>query len=87
MQKYGRVAPNIKPAVLRSLYRDLTDDSSAATNQHTAEIDERVRLILDMEDPDVVLDMRALNAGHKSQYDVFWEESKKFLEEDVKIPV
>ena len=87
MQKYGRVAPNIKPAVLRSLYRDLTDDSSAATNQHTAEVDERVRLILDMEDPDVVLDLRALNTGHKSQYDVFLEECKKFLEEEVGTPV
>ncbi|CAB4024057.1 Hypothetical predicted protein [Paramuricea clavata] len=66
MQKYGRVAPNKKPAVLRSLYRVLTDDSSAATNEHTAEIDERVRLILDMEDPDVVLDLRALNTGMTS---------------------
>ena len=87
MQKYGRVAPNIKPAVLRSLYRNLTDDSSAATNEHTAEIDERVRLILDMEDPDVVLDVRASNTGHKSQYDVFWDECKTFLEEEVGTPV
>ncbi|CAB3995273.1 Hypothetical predicted protein [Paramuricea clavata] len=87
MQKYGRVAPNIKPAVLRSLYRDLTDDSSAATNEHMAEIDERVRLILDMEDPNVVLDLRTLNTGNKSQYDVFWDECKKFLEEEVGTPV
>ena len=87
LQKYGRVAPNIKPAVMRSLYRELTGDSSAAANEHIAEIDERVRLLLDMEDPDVVLDLRALHTGHKSQYDVFWGECQKFLEEEVGTPV
>ena len=63
-----------EPAVLSSLYWDLTDDSSAATNEHTVEIDQS----LDMEDPDVVLDLRASNTGH---YDIFWDECKKFLEE------
>ena len=64
-----------------SCYRELTGDSCAAANEHIAEIDERVRLLLDMEDPDVVLDLRALHTGHKSQYDVFWGECQKFLEE------
>ena len=54
LQKYVRVAPNIKPAVMHSLYRELTSDSSATANEHTAQIDERVRHLLDMEDPDVV---------------------------------
>lgn len=40
-----------------------------------------------MEDLDVVLDLRSLNTGHKSQYDVFWDECKKFLEEKVGTPV
>ena len=87
LQKYGRVAPNIKPAVMRSLYRELTGDSFAAANEHIAEIDKRVRLLLDMEDPDVVLDLRALHTGHKSQYDVFWGECQKFLEKEVGTPV
>ena len=72
---------------MRSLYRELTGDSSAAANEHRAEIDERVRLLLDMEDPDFVLDLRALHTGHKSQYDVFWGECQKFLEEEVGTPV
>ena len=85
--KYGRVAPNLKPAILRSLYRELTGDSSAAINEHVDEIDERVRLLLEMEDPDVVLDLRSLQTGHKTQYDVFWDECQKFLEEEVGTPV
>lgn len=48
-----------------------------------AEIDERVQSVLDMEDPDVIIDLRQLNSGRKGQYDVFWKECKKFLEEDV----
>ena len=47
----------------------------------------RVKLILELEDPEVVLDLRALNTECKSQYDVFWYECKKFLEESVGTPV
>ena len=42
MQRYGRVTSNVKPAILRNLYRELTGDMSAATNEHEAQIDERV---------------------------------------------
>ncbi len=36
-----------------------------------------------MEDPDVVLDLRALNSSQKTQYDIFWDETQKYLREDV----
>ena len=81
--KFERVTPNIKPVVLRALYRELTNDASAPANLHEAEIDERMRMILEMEDADVVLDLRHLNSGRRSQYDVFWSECQKFLEEDI----
>ena len=55
--KFGRVAPNMKPVILRVLYRELTNDASAPTNLHEAEIDERMRIILEMEDADIVLDL------------------------------
>ena len=38
-------------------------------------------MILEMEDADIVLDLRHLNSGRTSLYDVFWSECKKFLEE------
>ena len=81
MAKYGRVAPTMKKCIMRKWYRDLTGDTSGASNTHEAEIDERVRLIFEMEDPTVVLDLRALNTGAKTQYDSFWEECQKFLDE------
>ena len=49
----------------------VTGDASASSNLDEADVDERVRLILEMEDPDVVLDLRALNTGAKIQYDTF----------------
>ena len=43
-------------------------------NLPEAEIDDRVRMVLDTEDPDVIIDLRHLNSGRKGQYDVFWQE-------------
>ena len=81
--KFGRVSPGMKPAILRALYRELTNDASAPSNEHEAEIDERVRLVLEMEDPDIIIDLRQLNTGRKGQYDMFWDECKKYLQDSV----
>ena len=54
-------------------------DSSASSRLAESEVDQRVRLYLDMEDPDVVIDFRTLQSGHKTKYDDFWKEVDKFL--------
>lgn len=77
----------MKPVILRALYKELTNDASAATNLHEAEIDERMRMILEMEDADIVVDLRHLNSGRKTRYDIFWTECQKFLDEVVGTPV
>lgn len=76
--KYGRIAPTIKPCILRALYKDLTGDQSAVGDQHEAEVDERVRSLIDMEYPNVIVDLRELNTERKSKFDVFWSVSKVF---------
>lgn len=48
-EKFGRVSPNINPAVLRFFYRDLTGDRSASHDTPETVIDERVREIISME--------------------------------------
>jgi len=55
--------------------------SSDTTDQ--AKIDERVKQAIEMEDPHIVMDLRHLNSGMKAQYDEFWDECSKFLEESV----
>ena len=62
-------------------------DASAASTLSEHEIDERVKLYVGMEDPDIVLDLRSLHSGSRSKYDVFWEECEKFLQEEVGLAV
>ena len=83
IQKFGRITSAVKPAVLRYFYKDLTGDSSSSETLSQEQVDERVTQAIEMEDPDIILDLRKLNSGRKSQYDTFWEECTKFLQEEV----
>lgn len=52
-------SPDNVPKVLKSVPIVIhAGDSSAASSLQQAEVDERVRIFLDMEDPDVVIDLR-----------------------------
>ena len=44
------------------------------------EIDARVRLAFDLNDPKLITNLRHFNKGQISIYDPFWDEAKKFLE-------
>lgn len=46
------------------MYRQLAHDSSSAHDKQEADIDERVQSAIDMEDPDVIIDLRAHNNHH-----------------------
>ena len=46
-------------------------------------IDRHVQQLIEMEDPDIVVDLRVHNEGRKEIYDAFWRECQKFLEESV----
>ena len=83
MQKFGRVTPAVQPVVLCYFYKDLTGDCSGSESLHQEEVDERVKQAIEMEDPNVVIDLRQLNSCSKTRYDTFWDECKKFLKEEV----
>ena len=83
--KFGSVSLGMK--LLHALYRELTNDASAPTNHNETEIDERMRIILEIEDADIVVDLRHSNSGRKTRYSVFWSECKKFLDEVIGSPV
>ena len=40
-------------------------------------------MIVDMEDVDVIVDLRNLNNGRKCMYEVFWQECSKFIQESI----
>ena len=82
--KFGRIAPNAKPAHLRYVYSELTGDVSAPINFMQADVDTRIRLFIDLEDPNIITDLRTLNSsGERTKYDQFWEECDAVLNEEV----
>ena len=82
-KKFGRISPSIKPSSLRYFYKELTGDESAASTTEQADVDKRIKQIIDMEDPNVLPDLRELNTGRSAKFNTFWEECAKFLNEDV----
>ena len=81
ISKFGRVSSAVKPAVLRYFYHDLTGDCSASETLSQEELYLRVKQAIEMEDPEIVTDLRHLNSGMKAKYDVFWDECSKLLEQ------
>lgn len=66
IHKFGQITPAVKPAILRYFYKDLTGDCSSSETLSQEQIDERVIQAIEMEDPDVVIDLRHLNVCRKS---------------------
>lgn len=58
-------------------------NQSAATNLCETEVDNRMQLFIDMEDPDVIPDLRHLNNSNASTtYELFWNACDHFLNEE-----
>src|SRR6266540_4903133 len=71
--------PKAKPSTLRIIYRMLTGDISAAETENEAKVDERVRLALELGDPDITIDLREHSNGRSNKYDIFWRIANQFL--------
>ena len=69
--------------LLLLLWCAISGDQSASTTTDQAQVDARVCEAIDMEDPNIVLDLRSLNTSEAGCYDVFWDECQKFLAEDI----
>ena len=53
--RFGRLTPTISSAAFNYMYNELTGDQSAATNINQAQSQKRVKMVVDMEDPEVLL--------------------------------
>ena len=71
--------PKAKPSTLRTIYRMLTGNISAAETENEAKVDERVRLALELGDPDITIDLREHSNGRLNKYDIFWRIADQFL--------
>lgn len=69
------------PAVMREMYQWLTGDVAAARDSVSTKVQQRLKLVLDTQDADLVFDLRHLNEGRTPKYDAFWDAVKRFINE------
>jgi len=70
----------VKKAKMRYIYSTWLKDSAASINSETQDIDDRVEMMFELGDPDLVTDFREINEGILPKYDIFLEYSSKYLE-------
>ena len=62
-------------------------DQSASETSQQAEVDRRIQLVIDMEDVDVLPDLRSHNSGKPSNFQCCWKKCEEFLTEDIGVAV
>lgn len=63
------------------LYHDLTGDASLANDKISKEMEERLRLMMLLEDPSIIIDLRTNNGFRGSRFDIFWNELDGYFNE------
>ena len=67
LDKYNRLAKTPK-SVLRNIYKSLTGDTSSSSCAAEGTVDDRVAAaLLDLDDPEIIIDMRELNGNPSPQ--------------------
>ncbi|CAB4381993.1 unnamed protein product [Rhizophagus irregularis] len=78
---YNAIQLKISPAILRMLYFDLTGDASVTSNAISREVEERLRLMLTLADPDIIFDLRTNNGFKGTKFNEFWDELEAYFNE------
>ena len=81
ISKFRRITPKASVAIFREFYHVASGDQSSSLNTSEKEVDDRLREALEVEDIDLIVDLRELNKGHSNKFAVFWEKMKVYLNE------
>ncbi|GBB97525.1 hypothetical protein RclHR1_00300004 [Rhizophagus clarus] len=71
--------PSWKPVDIEEYLPADPVDVSAANTTNDAKVDERVKLALELGDPDITIDLHEHRSGRSSKYDTFWKIAAQFL--------
>ena len=63
------------------LFQDLTGDASLTTDSISKDLEERLRFMLAMEDPSIIIDLRVNNGFRGTKFDLFWDELQFYFNE------
>ena len=66
---------------MNQLHQYLTGDQSVKSAQASKEVQARLKLLLDTQDPDIEYDLRHFNGGRPESFTEFWDELDKYLNE------
>lgn len=66
---------------MRILYFDLTGNATVTQNDISKELENRLRLMLTMEDPSIICDLRQNNGFKGTKFDTFWDEMNAYFNE------
>jgi hypothetical protein len=69
------------PSTWKLLYHDLAGDNSTPPSELSKEMQERMRTILDLQDADIIVDLRINNGFRGTKFDVFWNELNEYFNE------
>ena len=70
----------IEKARVKHLIKHLLHDSSTPDSLSEKDIDNRITLMVELGDPEMITDLRHLNQGRPEKFDIFWDYAKKYLE-------
>ena len=63
------------------LFQDLTGDASLTTDNISKDLEERLKFMLVMEDPSIIVDLRINNGFRETKFDLFWDELQSYFNE------
>ena len=65
--------------LLHQMFRDLAGDCTTSSRHISKDVESRLLLTLDSDDPIMVHDLRHLNSGCPEAFTAFWAAAKAFL--------
>lgn len=75
---------NIPKSLLRSMFFELTGCENTSDSNEQTLIDERISILLDSDDPNLLLDYRVLNGKDiDTKFGTFFEETGKYFDEQI----
>lgn len=85
ISKFGLISRSSNLSLLREFYRQATGDQSASLTTTEKEMDARLREALEMEDPELLIDLRGNNGCKGNRFESFWEKMKIYLNESTAV--
>ncbi|GES77507.1 hypothetical protein GLOIN_2v1482475 [Rhizophagus clarus] len=79
-EKYSLIA-KMAPSVWKLLYNDLAGDNSTPPHELSKEMQEKLRTILELQDADIVMDLRINNGFRGTKFDIFWNKLSEYFNE------